>query len=152
MKILITGGAGYIGSHTAVELMEAGHEVVIVDNLYNSSIKVLDWLGKLCGPRFQFVQSDLRDGATLDQLLNTQAIDRVIHFAGLKAVGESAAHPIRYFDNNIGSTRALLQAMDRAGVRRIVFSSSATVYGDPATVRSTNRASCMSPTRMDVPN
>ncbi len=133
-KILITGGAGYIGSHTAVELMDAGHEVVIVDNLVNSSIRVLDRLEKLCGRRFSFVEADVRDGAALDRIFAEHAIAGVVHFAGLKAVGESVAQPVRYFDNNIGSTLALLQAMDRAEVRRIVFSSSATVYGDPETV------------------
>ena len=133
-RILITGGAGYIGSHTAVELMQAGHEVVIVDNLCNSSIQVLDRLEQLCGPRFHFVQADVRDGAALDRIFTGHSIDGVIHFAGLKAGGESVAQPVRYFDNNVGSTLALLQAMDRANVRRIVFSSSATVYGDPDTV------------------
>jgi len=133
-KILITGGAGYIGSHTAVELMNAGHEVVIVDNLCNSSVKVLDRLQQLCGPRFVFVQADVRDSAVLDRIFAEQPIGGVIHFAGLKAVGESVAQPLRYFDNNIGSTLSLLQAMERAGVRRIVFSSSATVYGNPETV------------------
>jgi len=133
-KILITGGAGYIGSHTAVELMNAGHEVVIVDNLCNSSIQVLDRLVKLCGPRLHFVQADVRDGAALDRVFAEHALSGVIHFAGLKAVGESVAQPLRYFDNNVGSTLSLLQAMDRADVRRIVFSSSATVYGDPDTV------------------
>jgi UDP-glucose 4-epimerase len=133
-KILITGGAGYIGSHTAVELMRAGQEVVIADNLVNSSIQVLDRLDKLCGPRFSFVQTDVRDGAALDSIFAQHAIEAVIHFAGLKAVGESVAQPVRYFDNNIGSTLSLLQSMERAGVRRIVFSSSATVYGDPETV------------------
>ncbi len=130
-KILITGGAGYIGSHTAVELMNAGHQVVIVDNLCNSSIKVLDRIQNLAGPNFTFVQEDVRNASALDQIFQEHAIDGVIHFAGLKAVGESVAQPLRYFDNNVGSTLALLQAMDRANVRRIVFSSSATVYGDP---------------------
>ena len=133
-KILITGGAGYIGSHTAVELMNAGHHVVIVDNLCNSSIQVLDRLEALAGKKFSFVQADVRDGAALDQIFAQHPIEGVIHFAGLKAVGESVAQPVRYFDNNIGSTLALLQAMDRAQVRRIVFSSSATVYGDPEAV------------------
>ncbi len=130
-KILITGGAGYIGSHTAVELMNAGHQVVIVDNLCNSSIKVLDRIQNLAGPNFTFIQEDVRNASALDQIFQEHAIDGVIHFAGLKAVGESVAQPLRYFDNNVGSTLALLQAMDRANVRRIVFSSSATVYGDP---------------------
>ena len=133
-KILITGGAGYIGSHTAVELMNAGHEVVIVDNLCNSSVKVLERLRSLCGERFAFVETDVRDAQALDHIFQEHPIAGVIHFAGLKAVGESVAQPVRYFDNNLGSTLTLLQAMDRAGVRRIVFSSSATVYGDPQSV------------------
>lgn len=132
--ILVTGGAGYIGSHTVVELLNAGHQVLIVDNLCNSSIAVLERIAKLANPNFRFVQADVRDGAALDRLFAEQPIDGVIHFAGLKAVGESVAQPLRYFDNNVGSTLALLQAMDRAGVRRIVFSSSATVYGDPEQV------------------
>ena len=132
--ILVTGGAGYIGSHTVVELLNAGHQVIIVDNLCNSSIAVLDRIKKLAHPQFKFVQADVRDGAALDRLFAEQPIDGVIHFAGLKAVGESVSQPMRYFDNNVGSTLALLQAMDRAGVRRIVFSSSATVYGDPQQV------------------
>lgn len=132
--ILVTGGAGYIGSHTVVELLNAGHQVIIVDNLCNSSIAVLERIKKLAHPQFKFVQADVRDGAALDRLFAEQPIDGVIHFAGLKAVGESVSQPLRYFDNNVGSTLALLQAMDRAGVRRIVFSSSATVYGDPQQV------------------
>jgi UDP-glucose 4-epimerase len=132
--ILVTGGAGYIGSHTVVELLNAGHRVLIVDNLCNSSIAVLERIQKLANPNFRFVQADVRDGAGLDRLFAEQPIDGVIHFAGLKAVGESVSEPVRYFDNNVGSTLALLQAMDRAGVRRIVFSSSATVYGDPEQV------------------
>ena len=133
-KILITGGAGYIGSHTAVELLNAGHHVVILDNLCNSSIKVLDRIQNLAGPNFTFIQEDVRNASALDATFKAHAIEGVIHFAGLKAVGESVAQPIRYFDNNVGSTLALLQAMDRANVRRIVFSSSATVYGDPQQV------------------
>ena len=132
--ILVTGGAGYIGSHTVVELLNAGHQVLIVDNLCNSSAKVLDRIEALAGKNFSFVQADVRDSAALDRIFAEHRIDGVIHFAGLKAVGESVAQPLRYFDNNVGSTLALLQAMDRAGVRRIVFSSSATVYGDPEQV------------------
>ncbi|PUE45183.1 UDP-glucose 4-epimerase GalE [Limnohabitans sp. 2KL-1] len=132
--ILVTGGAGYIGSHTVVELLNAGHQVLIVDNLCNSSIAVLDRIEPLAGRNFRFVQADVRDGAALDRIFAEHPVDGVIHFAGLKAVGESVAQPLRYFDNNIGSTLALLQAMDRADVRRIVFSSSATVYGDPEQV------------------
>jgi UDP-glucose 4-epimerase len=129
--ILVTGGAGYIGSHTVVELIKAGHQVLIVDNLCNSSAKVLDRIEALAGKNFSFVQADVRDGAALDRIFAEHRIDGVIHFAGLKAVGESVAQPLRYFDNNVGSTLALLHAMDSANVRRIVFSSSATVYGDP---------------------
>ena len=129
--ILVTGGAGYIGSHTAVELLNAGHQVVIVDNLCNSSAKVLDRIEALAGKNFSFIQADVRDSAALDRIFAEHRIDGVIHFAGLKAVGESVAQPLRYFDNNVGSTLALLHAMERANVRRMVFSSSATVYGDP---------------------
>jgi UDP-glucose 4-epimerase len=133
-KILITGGAGYIGSHTAVELMNAGHHVVIIDNLCNSSRKVLERIQNLAGPNFSFVEADVRSAIALNAIFQEHSIEGVIHFAGLKAVGESVAQPVRYFDNNVGSTLALLQAMERANVRRIVFSSSATVYGDPDTV------------------
>jgi UDP-glucose 4-epimerase len=133
-KILITGGAGYIGSHTAVELMNAGHHVVIADNLCNSSFKVLARIQNLAGSNFNFIQEDVRNATALDAIFKKHTIEGVIHFAGLKAVGESVAQPLSYFDNNVGSTLALLQAMDRANVRRIVFSSSATVYGDPAQV------------------
>lgn len=130
-KILVTGGAGFIGSHTVVELAGAGHEVVIVDNFSNSSPKVLDRLRTLVGDRFDFVEADVRDGSALNQIFEKYPISGAVHFAGLKAVGESVAQPLRYYDNNIGSTLALLHAMENAGVRRLVFSSSATVYGDP---------------------
>lgn len=129
--ILITGGAGYIGSHTALTLMQAGHRVLIIDNLCNSSPQVLDRLRQLCGAAFEFVPADVRDGAALDRVFSQHSVSSVIHFAGLKAVGESVTQPLRYIDNNVGSTVSLLQAMDRANVRRLVFSSSATVYGDP---------------------
>ncbi|MFM7026547.1 MAG: UDP-glucose 4-epimerase GalE [Limnohabitans sp.] len=133
-RILITGGTGYIGSHTAVELMNAGHEVVIVDNLCNSSIRVLDRLERLCPRAPDFVQADVRDAAALACIFAGHDIDGVVHFAGLKAVGESVADPLRYIDNNVRGTLTLLQAMSQAGVHRIVFSSSATVYGNPETV------------------
>ncbi|WHZ10017.1 MAG: UDP-glucose 4-epimerase [Burkholderiaceae bacterium] len=132
--LLITGGAGYIGSHTAVVLMQAGRRVVLLDNLCNSSERVLERLARLCGDAFDFVRADVRDGAALDAAFAKYRPGGVIHFAGLKAVGESVDQPLRYFDNNVGGTIALLQAMQRAAVRRLVFSSSATVYGDPQSV------------------
>ena len=132
--ILITGGTGFIGSHTVVTLAEAGQPVVILDNLCNSSPKVLDRLAKLGASPIEFVQADIRDSAALDALFARYNFAGVIHFAGLKAVGESVAQPLRYLENNVSGTINLLQAMDRANVRRIVFSSSATVYGDPVSV------------------
>jgi UDP-glucose 4-epimerase len=132
--ILITGGTGFIGSHTVVTLAEAGQPVVILDNLCNSSPKVLDRLAKLGASPLEFVQADIRDSAALDALFARYDFAGVIHFAGLKAVGESVAQPLRYLENNVSGTINLLQAMDRANVRRIVFSSSATVYGDPVSV------------------
>ncbi|WP_310626567.1 UDP-glucose 4-epimerase GalE [Limnohabitans sp.] len=134
LPILITGGTGFIGSHTAVALAEAGQPVVILDNLCNSSPKVLERLAKLGASPVTFVQADIRDSAALDALFARYTFAGVIHFAGLKAVGESVAQPLRYLDNNVSGTINLLQAMDRANVRRIVFSSSATVYGDPVHV------------------
>ena len=132
--ILITGGTGFIGSHTAVTLAEAGQPVVILDNLCNSSPKVLDRLVQLGASPLEFVQADIRDSDALDALFARYDFSGVIHFAGLKAVGESVAQPLRYLENNVSGTLNLLQAMDRANVRRIVFSSSATVYGDPVSV------------------
>ena len=132
--ILITGGTGFIGSHTVVALAEAGQPVVILDNLCNSSPNVLDRLARLNASPIEFVKADIRDSAALDALFARHHFAGVIHFAGLKAVGESVAQPLRYLDNNVSGTLNLLQAMDRAHVRRIVFSSSATVYGDPVSV------------------
>ncbi len=132
--ILITGGTGFIGSHTVVALAEAGQPVVILDNLCNSSPKVLDRLARLGASPLEFVQDDIRDSAALDALFARYNFAGVIHFAGLKAVGESVAQPLRYLENNVSGTLNLLHAMDRANVRRIVFSSSATVYGDPVSV------------------
>jgi UDP-glucose 4-epimerase len=132
--ILITGGTGFIGSHTVVTLAEAGQPVVVLDNLCNSSPKVLDRLARLNASPLAFVQADIRDATALDALFARYNFAGVIHFAGLKAVGESVAQPLRYLENNVSGTINLLQAMDRAQVRRIVFSSSATVYGDPVTV------------------
>ncbi|CAN5451600.1 UDP-glucose 4-epimerase GalE [soil metagenome] len=133
-KILVTGGMGYIGSHTVVELINAGYEVVILDNLHNSDEKVLARLEKICKTPITFVKADARDRNALDRLFQEHKIQSVIHFAGLKAVGESVAMPLEYFDNNLNSTLTVLQAMRAAGVKSFVFSSSATVYGDPASV------------------
>jgi len=132
--ILITGGTGFIGSHTCVSLAQAGHELVILDNLCNSRADVIDRLATLCGKRPVFVQGDVRDADTLDRLFAKQSINAVMHFAGLKAVGESSERPLEYYDNNVTGTLQLLAAMTRAEVKTIVFSSSATVYGDPASV------------------
>jgi UDP-glucose 4-epimerase len=129
--ILVTGGTGYIGSHTCVELIQAGHAVVIVDNLSNSRVEVLARIEAITGTRPDFEQGDVRDVAFLDRVLATRQPNAVIHFAGLKAVGESVAKPLAYYDNNVTGSLTLLAAMRRAGVRTMVFSSSATVYGDP---------------------
>jgi UDP-glucose 4-epimerase len=129
--VLFTGGLGYIGSHTAVVLAEAGYEVVLYDNLCNSKRSVLDRLEIITGRRFSFIEGDVRDTVKLEETLKTHRIDAVIHFAGLKAVGESVEKPIEYYDNNIVGTVSLLKAMRAADVKTLVFSSSATVYGDP---------------------
>ena len=134
MKVLVTGGAGYIGSHTCVELLAAGHEVTVVDNLCNSSPTALERVRAISGKALRFEQQDLRDAAALDRIFGSDTFDAVVHFAGLKAVGESVAEPLLYYENNISSTLRLLESMGRADVRRLVFSSSATVYGDPASV------------------
>ena len=133
-RILVTGGAGYIGSHTCVELLRAGHEIVVLDNLCNSRKEALRRVTELTGRSFPFVEADVRDRAALDALFRTHDIDSVIHFAGLKAVGESVEKPLLYWDNNVCGTVTLLEAMAGAGVKTMVFSSSATVYGDPLSV------------------
>jgi len=130
-RILVTGGAGYIGSHTCLELLLAGHEVVVVDNLSNSSEQSLTRVQELAGRPLHFHQVDLRDSDALDAIFADGAIDAVIHFAGLKAVGESVAQPLAYYHNNLTGTLILCEAMKKHRVRRLVFSSSATVYGDP---------------------
>ena len=132
--LLVTGGAGYIGSHTVVELLGAGHDVVILDNFSNSSPKVVDRIEEIAGRRPQLVEGDAGDRSTLQQLLSRHRIDATIHFAGYKAVGESVAKPLAYYGNNVGGTVVLLECLEEAGARRFVFSSSATVYGDPASV------------------
>jgi UDP-glucose 4-epimerase len=132
--ILVTGGTGFIGSHTCVALSAAGHDTVILDNLSNSRASVVDRLQQLCGKRPGFIQGDVRDATLLDRVFAEHRIGAVIHFAGLKAVGESVEQPVAYYDNNVRGTLELLAAMGRAGVKTLVFSSSATVYGDPASV------------------
>jgi UDP-glucose 4-epimerase len=134
LNVLLTGGAGYIGSHTAVECLEAGHEVLVFDNLSNSSVKSLDRVAKIAGRPVRFVEGDIRDRGALRALFAKHAIDAVVHFAGLKAVGESVEKPLLYYDNNIAGSIALFEVMAEVGVKSVVFSSSATVYGDPATV------------------
>ena len=129
MKILVTGGAGFIGSHTCVELLNAGYEIVIVDNLYNSSEKSLDRVRELTGKDFAFYPYDIRDKENMRKVFEDHKIDACIHFAGLKAVGESCREPLMYYDNNIGGTLALCEVMAEYNCKKIVFSSSATVYG-----------------------
>ncbi|WAM43852.1 UDP-glucose 4-epimerase GalE [Edwardsiella piscicida] len=130
MIVLVTGGSGYIGSHTCVQLLQAGHTPVILDNLCNSKASVLDRIATLTGTRPRLYQGDIRDRALLKRIFAEQAIDAVIHFAGLKAVGESVQQPLAYYDNNVGGTLILLEAMSDARVHNIIFSSSATVYGE----------------------
>lgn len=132
--ILVTGGTGYIGSHTVVELLAAGHEVVIVDNLSNSKASVVDRIAAIAGRRPQFEQADLRDVGAMSSVFARHPFKAVIHFAGLKAVGESVQQPLTYYDNNVAGTLALLRVMAEARVKTLVFSSSATVYGDPHAV------------------
>lgn len=128
-KILVTGGAGFIGSHTCVELLNAGYEIVVVDNLYNSSEKSLDRVRELTGKDFAFYPFDIRDKENMQKIFDDHKIDACIHFAGLKAVGESCQKPLEYYDNNIGGTLALCEVMRNNDCKKIVFSSSATVYG-----------------------
>ena len=134
MKILVTGGAGYIGSHTAVELLEAGYDVSVIDNLSNSSEESLKRVEKITGKSIVFYKTDIRDKEALDEIFAKEEPFAVIHFAGLKAVGESVEKPLLYYENNIGGTLALIRAMEKAGCRNFVFSSSATVYGKPKSV------------------
>jgi UDP-glucose 4-epimerase len=137
MKILLTGGTGYIGSHTAVELINRGYEVEIVDNLFNSKISVLDGIEKITGVKPKFYHADLLDTNELDKIFASTQYDAVMHFAGLKAVGESVEKPLLYYYNNIGTTINLLEAMKKHNVKKMIFSSSATVYGDQDGVKLT---------------
>lgn len=135
MNVLITGGAGYIGSHTVLLLLEAGHQVTVIDNLSNSSLISLERVKNITGKNsLQFFQIDIRDSQAMETLFSSNSFDAVIHFAGLKAVGESVEKPLEYYDNNVGGTTILCNAMKKANVKTLVFSSSATVYGDPKTV------------------
>ena len=134
MAILVTGGAGFIGSHTVVELQNAGYDVVVVDNLVNSSRKSLERVEKITGKEVTFYDADINDSAALNVIFEKESIDSVIHFAGLKAVGESVAKPLEYYMNNISGSLTLFDVMRNHGVKNIIFSSSATVYGDPAFV------------------
>lgn len=134
MKVLLTGGAGYIGSHTAVELLEEGHEVIIIDNFSNSRKEVLDYITQITGKDIIFYEGDVCDYEIVTRIFEEQAIDVVIHFAGYKAVGESVIKPIMYYQNNLNSTLVLCDVMQKYGCKKIVFSSSATVYGNPSSL------------------
>ncbi len=134
MNVLVTGGMGYIGSHTCIQMIAAGMTPVILDNLYNSKSTVLARIEKVSGVRPQFIEGDIRDKALLIDVMQRHQIQSVIHFAGLKAVGDSVQKPLEYYDNNVNGTLVLVDAMREAGVKSLVFSSSATVYGDPASV------------------
>ena len=134
MKILVTGGAGFIASHTDLELLNAGYDVVVVDNLSNSCIEAIKRVEMLSGKKITFYENDIRDKEALERIFKKEDIDAVIHFAGLKAVGESCKMPLQYYDNNVIGTVTLLEVMEQYDVKKLVFSSSATVYGDPQTV------------------
>lgn len=148
MAILVTGGAGYIGSHTVVELQSAGYDVVVVDNLSNSSEKSLERVEKITGKPVKFYKADILDRAALNEIFEKESIDSCIHFAGLKAVGESVERPWEYYENNIAGTLTLVDVMRKHGVKNIIFSSSATVYGDPAFIPITEecpKGTCTNP-------
>lgn len=146
MKILVTGGAGYIGSHTCVELLEHGYEVVVVDNLYNSSRKAVTRVEEITGKKVAFYEIDLLDQVALGTVFDKEDVDAVIHFAGLKAVGESVSKPIEYYHNNLTGTLHLVDCMRAHGVKKIIFSSSATVYGEPAFIPITEECPKGTPT------
>ena len=146
MAILVTGGAGYIGSHTCVELLDAGYDVVVLDNLSNSSEKSLDRVKALTGKEVKFYKGDILDRDILNKIFKEEKIDSCIHFAGLKAVGESVAKPWEYYNNNIAGTLTLVDVMRQNGCKSIIFSSSATVYGDPAQIPITEECPKGTPT------
>lgn len=146
MKILVTGGAGYIGSHTCVELLNAGYDVAIVDNLDNSNSKAVDRIEQITGREVTFYEKDIRDKEAMHEIFALEKPKCVIHFAGLKAVGESVQKPLEYYENNINGTLVMLDAMRKNGCKNIIFSSSATVYGDPAFIPITEECPKGSPT------
>ena len=131
MNILLTGGAGYLGSHTAFVLIEDGHDVVLFDNFSNSDPYILKSLEKISKKKFTFIKGDIRDTKLLSATLSEHKIEAVIHFAGLKAVGQSVQDPVHYYDNNVGGSLSLIKAMQENAIKKIIFSSSATVYGEP---------------------
>ena len=131
MAILVTGGAGYIGSHTCVELLKNGYEIIVVDNLSNSSVESINRVKEITGKQFKFYKEDILNREALDMIFEENTIESVIHFAGYKAVGESVANPLEYYHNNISKYLVLLEVMRKHNVKNFVFSSSATVYGDP---------------------
>lgn len=139
MAILVTGGAGYIGSHTCVELLNAGEDIIVIDNFYNSKPKAMDMVKQITGKDFRVYENDVCDRKILDRIFSENFIDSVIHFAGYKAVSESCLNPVMYYDNNLGSTISLLQVMKKYGCKKLVFSSSATVYGIPEKVPVTEK-------------
>ena len=148
MSILVTGGAGFIGSHTCVELLNAGYDVAVVDNLYNASEKALERVKQITGKDLRFYKVDIRDKEGLNEVFDKEDVESVIHFAGLKAVGESVRKPLEYYENNIGGTITLCDVMRDHGVKNIIFSSSATVYGDPAFIPITEecpKGTCTNP-------
>ncbi len=147
MNILVTGGAGYIGSHTCLELLRRGHDIVVIDNLVNAQAEAINRVKELAGREFPFYQADVRDEETLESIFNSHNFDCVIHFAGLKAVGESVGIPLRYYDNNLNSTMTLCRVMERHSVKRIIFSSSATVYrpGVPMPADEASDLGCTNP-------
>ena len=148
MAILVTGGAGYIGTHTCVELLQAGHDVIVVDNLSNSSEKALERVEEITGKKVKFYNADIRDFGAINYIFENENIEAVMHLAGLKAVGESVSKPISYYDNNISGTVTLAKAMKANNVKNIIFSSSATIYGDPAEIpikETTPKGVCTNP-------
>ena len=148
MAILVTGGAGFIGSHTCVELLNAGYDVVIADNLYNASEKAVDRVKQITGKDLKFYKADIREKEAMNEIFEKEEIESVIHFAGLKAVGESVVKPLEYYENNIAGTLVLCDVMRNHGVKNIIFSSSATVYGDPAFIPITEecpKGTCTNP-------